>query len=189
MCPFTRGIPYTKLQWELLSDMQSLMWQRTGQALLFLDPHTPWWAKPQWDLANKPPVSWTDPHLGSIYRKLVDYTLSLFLSALPHTQIQQNLIYWRDDWLAECAVSWGGVTPSTWDFLHLCPVHSPLWKSGSVWHAQGHLGSGWQWQEPNLIYPSVPGYWPASALLSVLRVISWPEMEKKYVLISLFIPT
>lgn len=32
------------------------------------------------------------------------------------------------------------LTPSTWDFLHLHPVHSPLWKPGPLWHAQGHLG-------------------------------------------------
>lgn len=56
---------------------QSLMWQRTGQAFLFHDP-TSFLVRPQWDLANKPPVSWADPHLDSFYRKVLDYTLSLF---------------------------------------------------------------------------------------------------------------
>lgn len=108
MCPFTRGIPYTKLQWELLSGMQSLMWQRTGQALLFPDPHTPWWARPQWDLANKPPVSWTDPHLGSIYRKLVDYTLSVSFCTATHTDTAKfNILEgWLISWVC-CELRWG----------------------------------------------------------------------------------
>ena len=117
------------------------------------------------------------------------------LSFITATHIQQNLIYCRDDSLVSwvCCelvdeLRWGDqLIPSTWDLLHLHHVHSPLWKSGPAWHAQGHLGSVWQWQEPNLIYLSVQGYCPAPAPVSVLRMTSWPEMEKKCVLIYLFI--